>query len=193
MPNGRCRMHRGKASKGTAAPNFKHGLYSNSLPARLAGRYEEALRDSELLSVRREAAIITAQVDEALARLETGETGKLWLELRELWRKMERAPEARRAAALERAGELIRRGATDTEAAREVREAILDKARVAESERKRLVEAHQMITIERMLALVGALAAAIAEEIPDREQRARILDRFDRALRPVAQIAASAE
>jgi hypothetical protein len=77
---------------------------------------------------------------------------------------------------------LIERGASDAAAAREIRGVILDKARVAESERKRLVEAHQVITVERLMALVGALSSAILEEVPDRERRARILGRFERLL-----------
>jgi hypothetical protein len=186
MPNGRCRMHRGGAKKGVEHPNFKHGLYAKSLPLRLAARYDAALADPDLLGMRRETALMASLLDDALARLDSGETGTLWMELGKAWA----AVQAARASgdkdklrnALADVGVLIERGASDAAAAREIRGVILDKARVAESERKRLVEAHQVITVERLMALVGALSSAILEEVPDRERRARILGRFERLL-----------
>lgn len=39
MPNGRCRMHGGKALAGIAWPSFKDGRHSKYLPAGLMGRY----------------------------------------------------------------------------------------------------------------------------------------------------------
>jgi hypothetical protein len=181
-PNGRCRMHGGSTPKGLALPQTTHGLYSSSLPVRLAGRYQEALADAELLELKREAALLTAFTDEQLAKLDTGETGAHWARLQEAWTEYEKTGEKDKQQKLWRVGRLIEDGAREAEAVREIRSSILDKARVAESERKRLADSDQLITMQQMLALVGALSAAILAEVRDREQRARIMDRFDRAL-----------
>lgn len=178
----RCRMHGGKTPRGHDLPQTTHGLYSKSLPTRLAARYDAALADPDLLGMRRETALMASLLDDALARLDAGETGALWLKLQDDWDKMLGLAGAAKATALNDIGRQIQRGASDAAAAREIRGVILDKARVAESERKRLVEAHQVITVERLMALVGALSSAIMEEVPDRERRARILGRFERLL-----------
>lgn len=182
MENGRCRVHGGSTPSGAAASRFKTGLYSKSLPTRLASRYMEALEDAELIELRRETALVTALVDETLAKLDTGETGALWLRLRTAWSEYLGAEAKDKAVRLAEVGQLIEAGAREAEAVRELRSVISDKARLAESERRRLVEASQVITAEQMVALVATLAAAVVDEVVDREKRARILERFDRAL-----------
>jgi hypothetical protein len=182
LPNGRCRLHGGLSLSGAASATFKHGLYSKSLPERLASRYEEALGDGQLLELRREAALLTAITDEQIAKLDTGETGAHWARLQDGWADYEKAGDKDREHKLWLVGRLIEDGAREAEAVRELRSTILDKARIAESERKRLVEAHQVITVERLMALVGAISAAVIEEVPDRERRAAILSRFERLL-----------
>jgi hypothetical protein len=175
-------MHGGNHARGVAHHSTTHGRYSRSLPLRLAGSYAEALADADLLSTREDAALVTSLVEEQLQKLDTGETGAHWARLQDAWTEYEKAGEKDREHKLWRVGSLIADGAREAEAVREIRSALLDRARLAESERKRLVEAHQVISAERLLALVGALSAAILEEVPDRERRARILERFDHLL-----------
>jgi hypothetical protein len=182
MPNGRCSKHGGKTPRGVASPNFKHGLYSKSMPERLAERFGAALADSELLELRREAALLTALAEDALQRIGTGETGELWRRLRKLWARLERATEAERPHALAAIGEAIESGATDAAAMGDVRAILRDRMRVVESERRRLVEANQMVSVERFMAFVGALSAAVSSEVPDRASRERILSRFEALL-----------
>lgn len=179
-------MHGGATPRGTALPQTKHGRYSKSVPVRLAARYEEALADPELLSLREEAALVSSQIHDTLARMERGETGGLWLDLQKAWARMTEAKARGDVAgttdALNDVGALIRRGASDAAANRELRGVILDKARVAESERKRLVEAQQVLSVQQAMAFVGAVTAVVAEEVTDRDTRARIADALDRLL-----------
>lgn len=181
-----CYMHGGATPRGTALPQTKHGRYSKSVPVRLAARYEEALADPELLSLREEAALVSSQIHDTLARMERGETGGLWLDLQKAWARMTEAKARGDVAgttdALNDVGALIRRGASDAAANRELRGVILDKARVAESERKRLVEAQQVLSVQQAMAFVGAVTAVVAEEVTDRDTRARIADALDRLL-----------
>lgn len=177
-----CYKHGGSTPRGHELPQTTHGLYSKSLPTRLAARYQQALADPELLGMKRETALIASLLDDALQRLDSGETGELWLALQKKWAEMLDAAPLDRAPMLNEIGFMIQRGASDSVAAREIRAVILDKAKVAESERKRLVEAHQVITVERLMALVGALSAAIIEEVGDVATRGRVIARFERLL-----------
>jgi hypothetical protein len=65
----RCNLHGGKTPRGAALPQFKDGQYSNILPVRLAARYEELIRDPEILRVRDDIALVVARVHELLSQL----------------------------------------------------------------------------------------------------------------------------
>lgn len=182
MPNGKCYRHGGATPRGAALPQTTHGLYSKSMPTQMAARYREVMADQELLSLRREAAVVTTLVADALARLDKGETGKLWLELRDRWDELPSLGPAKKAAALNDIGRLISRGATDAEAAREVRSVILDKARVAEAERKRLEAAHAVVSLDKFMIFVGAVTEVVRQEVRDDDARARIGEAVHRLL-----------
>lgn len=179
-------MHGGSIPRGLALPQTTHGRYSKSVPVRLAANYERALADVELLSLRDEAALLSSQIDAMLSGMEAGETGALWTELRARWLAMMAEPDPnRRGTMLSAIGRLIERGATDASADRELRSVILTKARIAESERRRLADAESTITSAQLMAFVAVLSHAIIAEVSNRESRERIMDRFDRALRDV--------
>lgn len=175
-------MHGGNQKRGLAHHSTKHGFYSKSLPLRLSGHYEEALADAELLSTRKDAALITAFVDEQLEKLDTGETGAHWARLQAAWAEYLKAGDRDRDHKLFYVGRLIEEGASEAEAMREIRSAVMARARLADSERKHLAESEQMMSAQQIVAIVATLSAAIIAEVVDREQRARILERFDRAL-----------
>lgn len=82
MPNGRCRLHGGKTPSGLASPNWKHGLKSKhrwqgSLPSEhsaggsLADRFEAAMDDPSLASLRQALAVNDALLTSYLANLKT--------------------------------------------------------------------------------------------------------------------------
>ena len=60
----RCRLHGGATPIGAASPHFRTGRHSKYLPARLAGRYAEALADEKLLELRDDVALIHARIPE---------------------------------------------------------------------------------------------------------------------------------
>src|SRR5688500_15140239 len=67
--NGRCRMHGGKTPSGLASPNLLHGRYSKDLPTQLLTRFEEALEDRELLSLRQDVGLLDAMITQKLAEM----------------------------------------------------------------------------------------------------------------------------
>jgi hypothetical protein len=90
----RCRLHGGKTLVGTASANFRSGRYSRYLPGRLQERYEQAEADPELLSLKSEVALVDARLADLLSRVDTGESGQRWADLRRAYRAFIRARQA---------------------------------------------------------------------------------------------------
>ena len=170
-----CRIHGGKSLSGLAAPAFKHGRQSKYLPARLMERYTEALDDPDLLALRDELALLDARLADVLGRVDTGEAGRHWIGLAEAWRTVERSVnEVDRLQAMADLGDLIEQGVADYAAWDEVLRLIEQRRRLAESERKRLVEMQQMITVDRVMTLVAVLVDVVRRHVTDRQALSKI-------------------
>jgi len=174
MANGRCHLHGGKSLGGIASPRFKHGRYSKYLPSALAQRYESARQDPDLLALRDDVALLDSRLSELVEKIDTGESGSLWQHLHEAHERLVRAKELKEvesmAEALTEIGELIKFGADDYANWEEIIKLLDQRRRLVESERKRLVEMQQMITVERAMVLVSAVVNAVARHIDDRKQ-----------------------
>lgn len=179
----RCELHGGKSPRGIAHPSFKTGRYSKSIPSRLAEGYHEVLSDPAKLELDNELAVLVARNREILASLYSGDSDGLRKRMRAEKRAMERARrEGDADAAAEHLSNVLRmieRGAADAERWIEWQNNTEHLRRLAESERKRRVEDHQMASVDQVMAFAGALLAAVREEVADRRILARIGTRFD--------------
>ena len=173
MPNGRCYLHGGATPSGIASPQFKDGRYSKVLPPRLKERYEAALKDPQLLEQRPEISLLDARLADLLARVDTGESGAIWQGL--MAQRMEliaaqRAADVKgQAAAMRAIIDLIAQGHADYQAWADVHAVIEQRKRITESERKRLVEAQQMITTEQAWLLIQGVIESLTTHITDRK------------------------
>ena len=171
MPNGRCRRHGGKSLSGIAHPNYQGKGKSKYLPERMRGTYEAALDDPELLVLRNDIAIIDARLYDLLQRVDTGESGKLWRDAQAAYFNLLEAMRAQDVAginsAVSRMGRCLDKGVDDYTAWDEVTKAIQQRKGLAESERKRLIEARQMISVEQAMMLLTALLTTIKEHVKD--------------------------
>jgi hypothetical protein len=172
--NGRCNLHGGKTPVGLALPQTKHGRYSKHLPTRLQARYYEAQSDTALLELREDIALIDARLADVLARVDTGESGSLWEALVEAKEYYHKAPARDKAMALYALLDKIDAGAADYAAWQDVRALLDQRRRTVESERKRLVEMQQTLTVERAMLLVGAVAGIVKAHVTDSKQLAAI-------------------
>src|SRR5215510_602551 len=77
-----CYYHGGPTPTGYGLPQTKTGRYSKYLPIKLAQRYEVALANKDLLSLRDDVGIAEVRLTELLQHLNTGESGALWRDLR---------------------------------------------------------------------------------------------------------------
>lgn len=155
--------------RGIASPQYKHGRYAQDIPARLAGKYQEALDDTRLTELRDELSLVRSRAQDLLSRVDSGESGHLWKQLQKAYRALTTAKDGQeQLAAIAEIGQLIRRGAADYEAWEEVSKQIDRMQRLAESERKRLVEQQQTMTYERAMAWIGAIEGILLKHVTDR-------------------------
>jgi len=184
-----CYMHGGKSLRGAAAPAFKNGRYSRYLPAALAERYEAALKDEELLELRREIALLDVRIGEVLGKMGSGETPAAWADLRKRL-VLFRAAQARGPSGVAEMGthlaamtDVIDRGASDAAAWAEIRGLLNDRRKLVEGEWKRLEVTGQMVSAERLMVLLGAITDIIRRHIVDRPTLVSIAGELDNLIR----------
>ena len=170
--NGRCsERHGGKTPRGFANPNTKHGRTSKALPTRLAANYEAVISDPELVSLTSNIAVFSARLDDLLVRVDSGEAGRIWRELRETYAALEEA--ARRDDKEEQGrlgrklGKLIGRGTGDYAAWDEYIRTAETLRRFVDSERKWYIQNQQVATTQEVMTLVGAILALIRANVTD--------------------------
>lgn len=182
----RCRLHGGATLQGIASPTFKGGRYSKYIPARLSERYHEAVADPELLAQREEIALLDGRLADLLTHVDSGEAKTLWEQARKATDKMLRAFESNDLGSMHvgilELDRLIGSGLADHEAWYEIHAVIDQRRKLAESERKRLIEMQQMVKADQAMALAGALLASVKANVTDRATLAAIQLEFNRLL-----------
>ncbi len=158
------------------------GRYLGRLPARLPGRDEEAVQDSQLRSLREVVALLDAEIHARLAELRDGEVPIAWAELRKV---VDEIVENQRtwdwttmATRLEALSALVDRGLGRERAFEQVRDLIDQKARLARQEHTRLVDLEQHLTIEEALLVAGALTEVVRRVVGDTETLAAMERKF---------------
>jgi hypothetical protein len=173
MANGRCRKHMGKAAVGALSHAYKHGRYSKYLPQRMLEHYNAAKDDSELIALRDELALVDSRIADTLKRVDTGEAGKVWFQLKETVRDFQQAQSTGNVEAMRSIlwdmQQLVNKGAADYAAWGEITRLIELRRRVTESERRRLIDMQQSITIERAMVLLARIVDTIKTHVRDRD------------------------
>lgn len=158
---------------GAASPQFRTGRYSKYLPARLSGKYEQSKSDPNLLALKEEVSVVDARIAELLERIDTGESQSQWALLQGVHSQLMMAVQARdtgkMAALIKRIGDLIDTGSKDASAWGDIFEAIEQRRKLVESERKRLVEMQQYVTAEQAMLLISALVDVVTRHVSDRD------------------------
>lgn len=179
LANGRCRFHGGIRPVGPANPAYKHGRYSKHMPGRLLERYAQAASDPDLLALREDIALIDARLGDLLERVDSGESGEAWTKAREALESFQAGQQAndvpQMKAAIADLTKIIKRGQADYAAWREVGTAIDRRERLVRSERKRLVEMQQVLTLQEGMMLFQRIGELIETHVTDRPAKAAIL------------------
>lgn len=183
LANGKCRVHGGMSLSGIASPAFRTGRYSKHLPSRLAGRYEEAASDPELLGLRDDIALLDTRISGVVEALDTGESQESWTVLSATWRAFEDQwrmlldtgePPEEMESTVEYITKLMRDGLSQGYVWNEIRGLLKERKDLVNSEQKRLVEMQQFISAERAMTFVGAVMASVKRHVSDRAVLASI-------------------
>lgn len=182
-----CYHHGGRTPRGHALPQTTHGRYSKYLPPRLLERFQQSSDDPDLLNLRDDIALVDSRLSDLLQRVDSGESGETWKLAKAAHRTMKAglAPGgdlAAAKAALDDLDAIISRGMGDFAAWREIGELLDRRERLVRSERRRLVELQQTMTVEQAMLLMGALAALVDEHVTDRAARLAISDGLRRLM-----------
>ena len=174
-----CAIHGGKSLVGVDSPNFRHGRYSKHLPDQLSMRYVEALNNADLICLDDEIALLEARLSTQLDLLQrTGVNDAALRRLKVLYRDFQRHTNAGRhqqaIRAITQLGQILEQGPDATTAWHEINELIEQRRRLVDTERKRLLDEDQVITVDRLMVLVAALVDIIRRNVASREERAAV-------------------
>lgn len=187
-PNGRCKFHGGPSLHGAAHPNFKHGKYSAYTPKGLAEKYEQALNDPQLMTLRDNIALTDARIGELLEMLTSG-VGKGAIGLLVKQKDELLAARARGTRATQLGNEEAVRAANyDASHALNALLASIDKIeqytstwdellqatevkrRLVESEAKRLKDESLMVAADELALMFARVLAVIRANVDDQEK-----------------------
>jgi hypothetical protein len=171
----RCKLHGGASPRGPESASWRHGLYSAYLPPKLAESYEAALADPELVDAASGIALLDARLMELLG--ETG-GGKAWQDAERLYRDLETAIGDGNAAgtreALEELGKHLRAGSAEGKLWREIRATLEDRRRQVDVQRRLMETRQQMVTVDRVMALVTAYEELVRRTVTSKAERMKL-------------------
>ena len=172
MANGRCHKHGGASPVGPAQPSYKHGKYSKYLPPRMLATYDEGQTDAELLTMRAEVELVDMRIKDLMTRVDTGEASSKWQALtKQLNRLREADAKDDKVILAKVAKELMlifpEDGYNDFEIWNEMWPLVDQRNRLLDSEARRMVALHQMISVDQFIRLTQALLAMVHEHVKD--------------------------
>ena len=183
MTNGRCKLHGGKTPIGHLSPHWKTGEYSRLFPT-LPERFQEKARaahdDPELVSTRRQIAVLEAREDELLGQLSTGESGAAWLAAGKLMQDIGRCDEDKVPSLMSQLESTISEGLSDTVLWREIQENMETARRLRDSELNRLKALHAAVSTKDAKDMMARLLAIVKDSVGEPEILRLILVGVDR-------------
>lgn len=179
-------MHGGNSPRGIAHPSTKHGRYSKDIPAQLLTRYQEGVADKDLLNLSDEIALIEARIGELLSHITTQETGGSWKHLKDLFEKLHQAAEEKNGVLMIRLIDEMEphlmAGHKEYMVWGEITFAIEARRKLVDTERKRLVDMNQFVTVKDAMLLASALSDVVRRNVSDPEILRKIHDGMESIL-----------
>lgn len=181
----RCRLHGGKSLVGPASKTWKHGRYSKLL-ARIGydGVFYEAMRDRNLISVRRKMALMDAREAKVLERLRPEGSADGMAAIRDAYAAVmgATAPEECQEH-LKALGELLETaGGSDGVVWAELYEVMEVRRKLTETEGKNIERMHKILTADQARAFVAALVSSVRLHVQDTAVLAKIGADFQRLM-----------
>jgi len=179
-------MHGGKTPRGISNPNTKTGRYSQDLPTRLLGRYQNLMTDDTLLSLRDDIALLGAAIGEELEEIKRAEAEPdletligMAERIAKDWQGWDWTRMDREMADLI---EVAKGRRNRQQVMYNVRSLIRDKAALIDQENKLLADRDSMIPLDQVILLMRAIAGVIRREVRDPDTLRAIEAEFTRVV-----------
>ncbi len=175
----RCKFHGGNTKQGIASGTFKTGKTSKFLPERLMAQFQNSKIDQNLLELRYEISLVDTRIVELTAELDkksnTQHFSNVQKSIKRIKRNLEQGadPDAS-LLTIDSIEHSLQAGIKNSDVWKKLGDQIDRRQRLAESERKRLVDGQHMISSERMMQLVARILKTILEHVPDVQTRHKI-------------------
>lgn len=171
----KCSRHGGKALTGPEHPNWKGGrsrsFLTRTMPPRLAERFEAALDDPEILSLRGNLALTLTRLGELIGKLPTKESGELWEDLRTCMvhlRTLIGQEDTEGALDLtENMGEMMNKAIEERRLWGEILNVQEHHRRLADTERKREDQLQSHVTAQQFITAMGYVVRNSSELFDD--------------------------
>ena len=185
---GRCAVHGGLTPSGLASPNLRTGRHSKYLPAGLYDRFMEAQNDPTLFELRSEVALVDTRIGELLTRIDKSDSAEIWKRLGDSFGDLRKAimgdGDAQAVVfALGTLEKVINDGIGDWATWKEISLQVEQRRRLVESERLHQKQMQQLVSVDQMMLLAGALLASVKTHVKDRSALMAISKEFDTHLR----------
>lgn len=176
-----CYYHGGKIPRGIALPQTKDGRYSKSLPANLLATYQQTKNDPNLLALIDEIAGVDAFSVDLLKQLHTGVSWDAAYDALMAFKDANLRKDGKAAmAAMMTLDTVITNGHANDETRDKIVVLWDSRRKLVESERKRRIEMHQMVTADQVALLVRSLTGVIRDNVHDPDALRAISDALSR-------------
>ncbi len=168
-----CVGHGGNTPTGAACTLYKTGRYSKYLPEKIAGRYQEMLSNTRLLSLIDEIALVDAKVAETFESAPaTVDSWKMVREAVEALSELETEGKPIAGALNELIG-YVDAGYCEAKNWDKAVSMIEQRRKLVETERRLTFDEQHSLTIDKVMLLVSAIIDAIRRNVRDpKEQQA---------------------
>jgi hypothetical protein len=145
---------------------------SRYLPDRFVEHFKDAYKDPNLLELRAELSLVDSRVLELIQGLDKQGNLQHFKELESAFNYLKELRESGTNGelldeAIDRMGASIKAGIHNHEVWEDIGAQVDRRQRLTESERKRLSDTHQMISSERLMALLAAILKIIMDHVQD--------------------------
>lgn len=190
----RCKLHGGKSLQSIERPNWKHGMYDGSLPTGLAKHYRSARLNPALVALTEQIALVDGKVFELFEKAASGESPEAWSHVLEFSQDMRAAIDAFNAArkppvdgakmtaalatldqVLVQLTEVATKGVGDGKLWRTITDQIYLRKKLVDSEVRRQKAAHDVLTKNRALSLIGFVTQTVLRHVKDVDAKRAIV------------------
>jgi hypothetical protein len=181
-----CYYHGQNSKRGAASATFKTGKYSKALPTNMAEDFQRIANDPDLLSLREEVALVDLRLVSLVEGLNSKNLPATWERLKDMATKIRLGLDVKPLTSKDTEQKLERlimqlngllmvidQGAAESDAWKDLFDAVKMRTQVVEAERRRVVDAHRVLTIEEVRSMMIYLADLVRTHVSnDNERRA---------------------